>query len=143
MIRLNNLYLLLYKHWTQDDARFADERQRVQVATGILAAVFFSYRPCSLFNTRIKFDDNNADERLDSKAIAYIRKGRKDPCEDRVDSRYYNPSNSNGNGDSDKKDKDSDSGIDSESSLVCAKSTGSNTDDDYNIGSKETRSFLY
>ena len=54
-----------------DDATYTDERQRVEVATGILAAVFFGCRPCSLFDTRVKFDDSNGlDESPDTMAVA-------------------------------------------------------------------------
>ncbi len=62
VIGLDDLYLLLYTHWVLDDATYSDERQRVEVATGILMAVFFGCRPCSLFDTRVKFDPNGSDE---------------------------------------------------------------------------------
>ena len=60
VISLDDLYLLRYTHWLLDDATYTDEQQRVQVATGILAAVLFGCRPCSLFDTGVKF--NNADD---------------------------------------------------------------------------------
>jgi len=41
IISLNDLYLLPYTHWVPDNAAYTDERQQVQVATGMLAAVFF------------------------------------------------------------------------------------------------------
>jgi len=40
VIGLDDLYLLLYTHWVLDDWTYRDERQRVQVAAGLLAAVF-------------------------------------------------------------------------------------------------------
>ena len=49
VIGLDDLYLLLYTHWVLDDSTFKDERQRVQVATGLLTAAFLGCRPCSLF----------------------------------------------------------------------------------------------
>lgn len=61
VIDLDDLYLLLYTHWVLDDRTYDDERQRVQVAAGLLAAVFFGCRPCSLFDTRVKFDDETGD----------------------------------------------------------------------------------
>ncbi len=76
VIGLDDLYLLLYTHWVLDDATYTEERQRVQVATGILAAVFLGCRPCSLFDTRVKFDDS--DESRDTIAVASARNGRKD-----------------------------------------------------------------
>ncbi|KAA6408389.1 MAG: hypothetical protein FRX48_08131 [Lasallia pustulata] len=40
LVILDGLYLLLYTHWVLDDSTFNDERQRVQVATGLLTAAF-------------------------------------------------------------------------------------------------------
>lgn len=72
VISLDDLYLLLYTHWVLDDATYTDERQRVQVATGILAAVFFGCRPCSLFDTRVKLDDaNDSDEPFDTTTVVH------------------------------------------------------------------------
>lgn len=153
VISLDDLYLLLYTHWVLDDATYTDERQRVQVATGILAAVFFGCRPCSLFDTRVKFDDSNdSDEPLDPKALASARSGTKDSYQDKVDGRHHtkterdsNPSRFCGNdSDSDSgNDNDNDSDSDSESSSVYADDRYSDTDDDCDAGPEETRSFLY
>ena len=38
VIGFDDLYLILYTLWVLGDATYPDERQRVQVATGILAA---------------------------------------------------------------------------------------------------------
>jgi hypothetical protein len=51
---VDDLYHILFTHWVYDDATYADERQRVQVATGILLASFTGCRPCSLFDTSLK-----------------------------------------------------------------------------------------
>lgn len=58
IIDLDNLYLLLYTHWVFDDLTFKNERQRVQVAIDLLTVAFFDCRPCSLFDTRVKFDNS-------------------------------------------------------------------------------------
>lgn len=149
VIGLDDLYLLLYTHWVLDDATFTDERQRVQVTTGILAAVFFGCRPCSLFDTRVKFDDSNdSDESLDPKALASARNGRMDSVEDKVDGGHHTKTERNSNpsricGNDSDSDNDNDSDSDSESSSVYADDRDSDTDDDCDAGLEETRSFLY
>ena len=47
----DDLYHILFTHWVFDDATYRDERQRVQVSTGILLASYTGCRPCSLFDT--------------------------------------------------------------------------------------------
>ena len=62
----------------------------MQVATGILAAVFFGCRPCSLFDTRVKFDDSDdSDEGPDAMAVASASNGRKDSHKDKVDGGHH------------------------------------------------------
>ena len=51
---VNDLYHILFTHWVYDDATYADERQRVQVATTLLLAAYTGCRPCSLFDTSQK-----------------------------------------------------------------------------------------
>ena len=51
---VNDLYHILFTHWVYDDATYADERQRVQVATALLLAAYTGCRPCSLFDTSQK-----------------------------------------------------------------------------------------
>lgn len=71
VIGLNDLYLLLYTYWVLDDSTFKDERQRVQVATGLLMAAFFGCRPCLLFDTRVKLDEpDDSDVPTDDTAVA-------------------------------------------------------------------------
>ena len=71
VIGLDDLYLLLYTHWVLDDSTFKDERQRVQVATGLLTAAFFGCRPCSLFDTRVKIEEpDGLDVPTDDTAVA-------------------------------------------------------------------------
>ena len=159
VISLDDLYLLLYTHWALDDATYTDERQRVQVATGILAAVFFGCRPCSLFDTRVKFDDpNELDKPPDTMAVASAKQARMDPHADKVDGVHHMRTmrdcttgmaiDSDCEVDSDPgrisdDDSDNDSDSDSESSSIYAVDRDSDTDDDCDAGPEETRSFLY
>lgn len=62
VICLDNLYLLRYTHWVLDDSIYSDEHQQIQVATGLLMAVFFGCRLCLLFDTRVKIDDSKNDD---------------------------------------------------------------------------------
>lgn len=165
VIGLDDLYLLLYTHWVLDDATYSDERQRLQVATGILAAVFFGCRPCSLFDTRVKFDDpNESDESPDATAVADATKSRKDLVQAtgdgghrgkrrrddntpvRVDSGCdLDSDTSTGSDESSDSDSiyDSESDHDSDSSSIHADEEDLDTDDDCDTGPEETRSFLY
>jgi len=55
-----DLYHILFHHWVHDDHVYKDERQRVQVATGILMASFFGCRPTTMFSTKIKFKNDTS-----------------------------------------------------------------------------------
>ena len=48
---------------------YEDEHQQVQVSAGLLTAVFFSCRPCSLFDTQVKLD-NDSGEPADNLLVA-------------------------------------------------------------------------
>ena len=149
VIGLDDLYLLLYTHWVLDDSTFKDERQRVQVATGLLTAAFFGCRPCSLFDTRVKFDDpDNSNVLIDETVVAIASEGRRDTKDVHVGELNDSKSASNnttrksihatGEVDGDSSD-DSDSDFDSS----CDYSEDCETDDDCYAGLEETRSFLY
>ena len=57
VMSVDDLYQILYTYWALDTATYADERQRVQVATGILIATFTGCRPVLLFDTgRAKYE---------------------------------------------------------------------------------------
>jgi len=171
VIGLDDLYLLLYTHWVLDHATYTDERQRVQVASGILAAVFFGCRPCFLFDTRVKFEDsNNPDEPHDTVAVVHTTNGRKGSDEVKMDRGHHmkkcydgdtvmaidsgcevddvTSTTSDENSDSDsnsnnysQNDEDSDS--DGDSSSVDAYDEDLDTDDDCDAGPEKTRTFLY
>ncbi|KAG8531634.1 uncharacterized protein KY384_003265 [Bacidia gigantensis] len=156
VIGLDDLYLLLYTHWVLDDSTFKDERQRVQVATGLLTAAFFGCRPCSLFDTRVKLDDPDdpsitaddtavASGRGAGEVVNHIKMDEiKDMKSNRdgdtgmsIDAAHKADRDSNTSWDGDS-DSDSDSG-----SLYDDYDEDCDTDDDYNAGPEETRSFLY
>ena len=60
---VDDLYHELFYHWVHDDSTFADEQQRNQVPTGLLMAVYFGCRPVSMFDTRLRFKDNDGARR--------------------------------------------------------------------------------
>jgi len=149
VIGLDDLYLLLYTHWVLDDSTFKDERQRVQVATGLLTAAFFGCRPCSLFDTRVKFDDpDNSNVLIDETVVAIASELRRNTKDVHMDEMNDPKSNSNNNA---RKsidatgEVDGDSGGDSDSDFdsSCDYSEDCETDDDCYAGLEETRSFLY
>ena len=56
---VDDLYHVLFYHWVHDVAVFRDEQQRNYVSTGILMASYFGCRPVSMFDTRLRFEDEN------------------------------------------------------------------------------------
>lgn len=173
VIDLDDLYLLSYTHWVLDTATYMDERQRVQVATGIFMAGFFGCRPCSLFDTRVKLDDSQeSDESLNTAAVIHATNGRNgveggrrrtcrgndtlklvDPgCEigddekdddDEGDSSPMTTDGKSDNGNDSDGDSDSESDYESEASSVDACDGDSYTDDECDAGPEKTRTFLY
>ncbi len=134
-----------------DDSTFKDERQRVQVATGLLTAAYFGCRPCSLFDTRVKLDEpDGSDLPTDDTAVASAQGGRKAVKAIKIDE---------GNHIKNRCDGDTVMSIDAACNIDCNSNTtwdsdsdsGSlyNCDDDYDTGDdfdagpEETRSFLY
>jgi len=126
-----------------DNLTFKDERQRVQVTTGLLTAAFFGCRPCSLFNTRVKLNDpDEPDVPTDDTAVASAREARKVVNDITMDE--INDVKSNGDGDSNIAwDGDSDSDSDSDLGSLYHYNEDCDTDDDIKAGPEETRSFLY
>ena len=141
VIGLDDLYLLLYTHWVLDDSTFKDERQRVQVATGLLTAAFFGCRPCSLFDTRVKIDEpDGSDVPTDDTAVASAQRGRRAVNAIKTDA--SNPVKSKHDGDSNTP-WDSDSNSDSDSGSLYHCDEDCDTDDDCDAGPEKTQSFLY
>ena len=73
-----DLQLVLYTHWASDDSKYADERQRVQVATGLLLAAATGCRPCSMFDTASKTADisqapENCEDDLEASDISFSK----------------------------------------------------------------------
>ena len=144
-----------------DDRVYGDERQRVQVATGLLMAAYFGCRPCSLFDTRVRISNDCETPNATNKPKV------------KSNSNCYGTYNSSGedtfvnsDGDSDgDSDDDTDLRIDTairsdsnDESKCDGKGHGtralhvdrddntdgdSGTDDGYDGGTEETRSILY
>lgn len=58
-----HLHQIIYTHWALDTTTYADERQCVQVAAGLLLASFTQCRPASPFHTTRKaFTDDSKDD---------------------------------------------------------------------------------
>lgn len=154
-------------HWVLDDWTYRDQRQRVQVATGLLAAVFFGCRPCSLFDTRVKFDEELG-EAADGLAVANGQSDTKDELDDIDIDTGNDPKRKRVRdpvmvvdpdcmADSDSSTAyDSDSDSNSDSSTACENDSDSDsrsvylpedddgdTDDDCGAGPEKTRAFLY
>lgn len=155
MAYVDDLYQILITHWVYDDTVYGDERQRVQVATGLLMAAYFGCRPCSLFDTRVRFS-------YDCETLNATNKNKT-----KSNSNCYGTYNTsveetlvNSHGDSDD-DSDTDlsndttTGSDSDDE---SKGNGTQdlhpdrddntdgdscTDDGYDAGTEETRSILY
>ena len=140
-----------------DDSTFKDERQRVQVATGLLTAAFFGCRPCSLFDTRVKFDDPDDPDVPTNDTVVANPSGAKKVVNN-VEMDEIKDMKSNCDGDTGKSigaaceieggcnkpwGGDSDSDSDSDSGSLYGYDEGSDTDDDCNAGPEVTRSFLY
>ena len=141
VIGLDDLYLLLYTHWVLDDSTFKDERQRVQVATGLLTAAFFGCRPCSLFDTRVKIEEpDGLDVPTDDTAVASAQGGRRAVNDIKMDASNRVKSNRNGDFNT---PWDSHGDSDSDSGCLYNCDEDCDTDDDCDAGPEATRSFLY
>ena len=128
----------------------------MQVATDILAAVFFGCRSCSLFDIRVKFDDSNkSDEPPDTKTIDIAKNGRMDPHENKVDGGRHMRTKRSCNtvmvidsgcevdSDPGRISDNVDNNSDSEFSSTYADDRGSDTDNNCDAELEETRTFLY
>lgn len=145
---INDLYHKLFYHWVHDDFTFADEQQWNQVLTDLLMMVYFECQPVSMFNTRLRFKDNDGVHR----SFDHVK----------VNNSLINSDDDQGLMNTDKDtemnsdwDEDwatlinSDSDIDDDAS-TCYDSksdsnseSNSNTDDDINAGLDETKSLLW
>jgi len=149
----DDLYLVLVTHWVWDDAVFPDERQRVQVPTALLLAAFTGCRPCSLFDTRLKFDDTDDNQITDNSAKNNVNGDGDCDSYSGSDSIIGSGSDSNDsdidgddviNRDSDVDgDTNMDSEIDQKSDTDMDYDSDSGTDDDCEAGTDKTKSILY
>ncbi|KAL9577130.1 MAG: hypothetical protein Q9203_007573, partial [Teloschistes exilis] len=134
VIDLDDLYHLLYTHWVLDDSVFKDERQRVQLAKGLLAAAFFDCRPCSLFDTRVNLTETSTIDSPDGQGKVRLKTGAGNT--DIYISQRNRPSGTHSH-------QDYSATTDSDSDPCYISDSDSGTDDDYDTGPEETRSFLY
>jgi hypothetical protein len=58
----DDIYRILIGHWTRCTKAYADEKQRLYVATGILLSYISGSRLVSLFDTRVEVDNENGRE---------------------------------------------------------------------------------
>jgi len=56
---VDDLYHVLFYHWVHDNAVFWDKQQQNYVVAGILMASYFGCRPVSMFNTQLRFEEEN------------------------------------------------------------------------------------
>ena len=167
---VDDLYEILITHWVYDDTVYADERQRVQVAAGLIMAAYFGCRPCSMFDTRVTFA--KTDEMHDAKNNAEVIRNRNGNTSDsnssseetlvNSDSHSVDELSSNTDIDSDSdsdieidvdsygnsdgsgnRDVHGDCDSDGDSDGDNDGDSDSGTDDGYHAGTEETRSILY
>ena len=146
---MDDLYEILVTHWVWDDAVFADERQRVQLATGLLMAACFGCRPCSMFDTRVglgEVDGSNTDN-IDGMALDEV-----DMASDAVmglkvsentNQRNHLAGSDDESDDSTLTDSDDDSENGTDITVPEDSDSESGTDDGYDAGDDATGSILY
>jgi hypothetical protein len=54
-MNVDDIYLILHRHWVVDTAIFPDDRQRVQITLLILEMVYTAMRPAALVFDTILF----------------------------------------------------------------------------------------
>ena len=146
IMSVDDLYYVLFYHWIFDDSIFSDEQQWNQVFINLLMTAYFDCRSISIFNTRLKLeDDENAikfDERIkihsdlnDSNDNQETSDSNKDVAMNSDwDEEQATLVNLNLNADSDNDDDDS-TDYDSESD--------DDIDDDFNKSLEKTKSLLW
>lgn len=82
---VDDLYHVLFYHWVYDDTVYRDEQQRTYVAAGTLMASYLGCRPVSMFDTRIKFEDEDgARKPADHRMVTRNPKDHSDDPEDQA-----------------------------------------------------------
>lgn len=126
-LAVSTFYHILFHHWVHDDTVYRDEQQRSYVATGILMTLYFGCRPVSMFDTRIKFENEDDTRRpADNPTVAGNPEDHSDSPKDQGtpndmdwddeqatlvnSSSDPNQDNNASEGDDDDSDTDSDSG---------------------------------
>ncbi len=143
---VNDLYYVLFYHWIHDDSIFSDEQQRNQVLTNLLMTAYFDCRSISMFDTRLKLEDDENMIKLNERikihsdlSASNDNQETSDSNEDVAMNSDWNEEqatlvNSNSNADSDDDDNDS-TDYDSESD--------NDIDDDFDANLEKTRSLLW
>lgn len=141
---VDDLYHVLFHHWVYDDTVYQDEQQRTYVAAGILMASYLGCRPVSMFDTRIKFeDDDDARKPADHPIIAGNLKDHSDDQEDQVisnDTTWDDEQATLVNSDC---DLDHDGGVSTCGDNNSDSDSDSGTDDGVDAGLDETGSLLW
>ncbi|KAL8997376.1 MAG: hypothetical protein Q9188_006340 [Gyalolechia gomerana] len=70
---VDDLYHILFYHWVHDEDVYRDEQQRNYVPAGILMASYFGCRPVSMFDTRLRFEDDEGARKSVDHAIAAVK----------------------------------------------------------------------
>lgn len=56
---VNDLYHVFFYYWVYNDTVYRDKKQRTYIAAGIFIASYLGCRPVSMFDTRVKFKDDD------------------------------------------------------------------------------------
>ncbi|KAI9784715.1 MAG: hypothetical protein M1816_000718 [Peltula sp. TS41687] len=143
----DDLYHLLFVYWVYDDSTYPDERQRVQVATALLLAAFTGCRLCSLFDTRLRFeDDNQSDEdKVLNRQAHHIKTnvGWTSSDDDLEMPSLESNSDVASESDFDKFNAEADNESEMISDAGTSYDSDGGTQDGYDAGPEETRSILY
>ena len=135
---VDDLYYILFYHWVYDNTVYRDELQRCYVATGILMASYFGCRPVSMFDTRIKFEDeDDARKPADHPTVAGHPEDYSDNLSDQDDTDWDDEQATLVNSDSDL-DHDGDTSACSDDD----DDTDTGTDDGVDAGLDDTGSLL-
>ena len=137
---VDDLYHILFHHWVHDDSVYPDERQRVQVPTGILMASFFGCRPVSMFDTRLRFREDEASTTTDRDKP---KDGPGPNPDDREAGSLNEKFEKNDGLGSDMPTLDADSDTDDDNRTCYDSESDSDTDDDIDAGSDQTRTLLW
>lgn len=137
---VDDLYHILFYHWVHDKVVYRDEQQRNYVPTGILMASYFGCRPVSMFDTRLRFEDNDGARKPVDHATAAVKPnhaGKDQEVQHSENDIYYD------NDRATLAKADSDLDTDENASTYCDSDSDSGTDDGVDAGLDETGCLLW